>query len=118
LLQKWERDVTSHWRDLRFGELRVAGSSEERLVFDVEVYLGGLSPDAVRVELYADPLNDEFPFRLEMARTGSLAGPVAGYVYHASVSAGRPASHYTPRVIPYHPATRVPLENARILWFR
>ena len=82
----------------------------------MEVYLGGLSPDDVRVELYADPLRAELPLRLEMARSGSITD--AGYVYHASVSAGRPASHYTPRVIPYHPATRVPLENARILWFR
>ena len=117
-LQKWEQDVASHWRDVRFGELRVAGSADERHVFDVDVYLGGLSPDTVRVELYADPLKDELPFRFEMERSGPITGPVAGYVYHASVSAGRPASHYTPRIIPYHPMARVPLENARILWFR
>jgi glycogen phosphorylase len=114
-LQKWEQDVASHWRDVRFGELR-AGSEEGRHVFDVEVYLGGLSPDEVRVELYADPLQDELPFRLEMAPSGPITG--APYVYHASVSAGRPVSHCTPRIIPYHPEARVPLENARILWFR
>ena len=84
LLQKWEQDVASHWRDVRFGELR-AGSEEGRHVFDVEVYLGGLSPDEVRVELYADPLQDELPFRLEMAPSGPITG--APYVYHASVSA-------------------------------
>ena len=115
LLQKWEQDVASHWRDVRFGELR-AGSEEGRHVFDVEVYLGGLSPDEVRVELYADPLQDELPLRLEMAPSGPITG--APYVYHASVSAGRPVSHCTPRIIPYHPEARVPLENARILWFR
>jgi len=117
-LQKWEQDVASHWRDVRFGELRVAGSEGERHVFDVEVYLDGLSPDDVRVELYADPLKDELPFRLEMTRSGPITGAVADYVYHASTSAGRPASHYTPRIIPYHPVARVPLENACILWFR
>ncbi len=117
-LQKWEQEVASHWRDVRFGELRVAGSVDEGHVFDVEVYLGSLSPDAVRVELYADPLNDELPFRLELARSGPIAGQVGGYAYHASVSAERPAWHYTPRIIPYHPAVRVPLENAGILWFR
>jgi hypothetical protein len=30
-------------------------------------------------ERVEDPLRDESPFRLEMAWTGSLAGPVAGY---------------------------------------
>ena len=115
-LQKWERDVASHWRDVRFGELRVAGSTDEGHVFNVEVYLGSLSPDAVRVEVYAEPLRDELPFRIEMGRSGPITG--ACYVYHGSVSAGRPASHYTPRIIPYHPVARVPLEDARILWFR
>jgi glycogen phosphorylase len=70
----------------------------------------------VRVELYADPLKDELPFRLGMARSGPITD--VGYVYHASVSAGQPASHYTARIIPYHPVACVPLENARILRFR
>lgn len=118
LLHEWERDLASHWREVRFGEFRVTGAAGEPHVFDLEVYLGGLSPDAVRVELYADPLNDEAPFRLEMARSGPIAGPLAGYVYRASVPAERPAWHYTPRIIPYHPAARVPLEHAGILWFR
>jgi starch phosphorylase len=117
-LQKWERDLTSHWRSLRFGELRAAGSEGERHIFEVEVYLGGLSPDAVRIELYADPLSDEPPFRLEMTRNGPIAGQVGGYAYHANVSEERPASHYTARIIPYHPAAHLPLENAGILWFR
>ena len=97
LLQKWEQDVASHWCDVRFGELRVAGSADEGHVFDVEVYLGSLSPDAVRVELYADPLRAELPFRLEMEVNSPITD--AGYVYHASVSAGRPgvALH-----APYH----------------
>jgi hypothetical protein len=39
LLQKWEQEVASHWRDVRFGELRLAGSEEERHIFDVEAGL-------------------------------------------------------------------------------
>jgi starch phosphorylase len=118
LLQKWEQDMASHWRDVRFGELRVTGSERQRHIFDVQVYLGGLPPDAVRVELYADPLGDELPLRLEMTQSGPIANQVGGYAYHADVSQERPASHYTPRIIPYHPAAYVPLENASILWFR
>ena len=36
----------------------------------------------------------------------------------AEVPANRPASDYTPRVIPYHPKASVPLEAPQILWQR
>jgi len=39
-------------------------------------------------------------------------------VYSAETPAVRPPSDYTPRIIAYHPAARIPLEEARILWFR
>jgi starch phosphorylase len=53
-----------------------------------------------------------------MARGSQIAGAVKGCVYSAEVPAARAASDYTPRIIPYHPAARIPLEDARILWFR
>jgi glycogen phosphorylase len=43
--------------------------------------------------------------------TGSGVG-----LYHATVSKGRPANDYTPRVIPYHAEASVPLEANFILW--
>jgi glycogen phosphorylase len=40
------------------------------------------------------------------------------YVYDARIPAQRPASDYTPRLVPYHPAAVVPLEAHEILWQR
>jgi glycogen phosphorylase len=34
------------------------------------------------------------------------------------VPASRPATDYTPRLVPYHPDARVPLEANEILWQR
>jgi starch phosphorylase len=45
-----------------------------------------------------------------------LIGAVNGYLFSGRVPATRPASHYTPRVIPDHPQAAVPLEVAQILW--
>jgi starch phosphorylase len=116
-LLKWREALIQHWASVRFGELRVE-TSAGRHAFHVQVYLGDLTPEAVRVELYADPLDGEVSRPAEMARGSQMAGAVKGYVYSAVTPAVRAPSDYTPRIIPYHAAARIPLEEARILWFR
>ena len=90
----------------------------EQHVFEVQVYLNELDPEAVRIELYADGLNGAAPLRQEMKRAGQLAGAPGGYVYRAAVSAARPPEDYTARVIPHRDGVAIPLEDARILWQR
>ena len=90
----------------------------ERHIFEVEVYLNDLDPNAVRVELYADGVNGGAPMRQEMQRVRQLAGGSGGYVYSAAVSAAHPPADYTARVIPHCDGVAIPLENARILWQR
>ena len=74
-----------------------------------------MPPEAVRVELYAD--GDDVT-RLPMTRDRHVEGSANGYVFTASVPASRPASDWTPRVIPDHPDAVVPLEASYILWAR
>ncbi|MDR9502475.1 MAG: alpha-glucan family phosphorylase, partial [Desulfurivibrionaceae bacterium] len=50
-LAEWHRSLTRHWPQIRFGECTVQEFSAGNL-FQVEVFLGELAPDAVRVELY------------------------------------------------------------------
>jgi starch phosphorylase len=83
--------------------------------YQVQVYLAELNPDAVQVELYADALDGRDPVRLAMVRGEQLAGESA-WRYSAVVSADRPASDFTPRIIPFHPEAFVPIESAEILW--
>ena len=112
----WQHALERDWPNLRFGEVKVA-SDEGKHVFEVQVYLGGLDPNTVRVELYAEGLNGDKSVRQEMRRGGQLVG-ATGYVYTAEVPAARPAADYTARVIPHHSGAVVPLEAARILWQR
>ncbi|MGH7934299.1 MAG: alpha-glucan family phosphorylase [Candidatus Binataceae bacterium] len=116
-LLRWKESLARHWMEVHFGEFRVE-SSAERHSFHVQVYFGGVDPEAVRVELYAEPLSGGPAPRLEMSRGGRLTGSMKGYTYNAEVPASRSATDYTPRVIASHPAARVPLEEAHILWFR
>ena len=91
----------------------------ERHVFEVQVYLNDLDPNAVRVELYADGVMGSAPARQEMKRVRQLTGASSGYyVYSAAVPATRPPADYTARVIPHWDGVAIPLEEAQILWQR
>ena len=58
------------------------------------------------------------PTRQEMQRGHALLGSQGGYSYSAAVPATRPASDYTPRVVPFKAGAFVPLEADQILWQR
>jgi glycogen phosphorylase len=113
----WQRAVARHWAKVHFGSLQVE-TVDGRYVFQLQVYLNELEPEAVQVELYADSLNGEAPMRQVMARGAQLIGAANGHLYSAQAPASRPATDYTPRLIPYHPDTVIPLEAAQILWQR
>ena len=113
----WQHALEQKWATLRFGEMKIETDGTQH-VFEVQVYLNELDPDAVRLELYANSVNDGDPVRQEMKRVRQLAGAASGYVYSATVSATRPATDYTARVIPHHDGVAVPLEAAQILWQR
>ena len=112
----WLHTLEQKWATLRFGEVKVVSDAVKH-VFEVEVYLGSLDPNSVRVELYADGVNGGEPERQKMRRGQPLTDP-NGYLFRGQVPATRPATDYTARVIPQHDGAAVPLEAARILWQR
>ncbi len=114
-LLNWKRQLSQHWAKLRFGALRVE-TTEGQHIFDVQVYLDELDRDAIRVELYAEPVDEGEPVRREMARGEPLVGAENAYHYSAAIPSNRPASDYTPRIIPNHSEAFVPLESPQILW--
>jgi glycogen phosphorylase len=113
----WLHTLEQQWAALRFGAVKVKTGGKHH-AFEVELSLHDLEPEAVRVELYADGVNGDGPVRQEMTRVRRLEGPDGGYAYRGQVPATRPATDYTPRVIPRHDGVAVPLETARILWQR
>src|SRR5262249_32215180 len=113
----WRRMIESRWHEARFGGVQVQTHDGAHL-FEVEVILGGLDPDGVCVELYAEPEDGGVVFRQEMRRSGETAGQSRGFVYSASAPASRPPGDYTPRLIPYMAGVAIPLEAAEILWQR
>jgi starch phosphorylase len=110
----WREEIARRWNDVRFGALSASIDNAD-FVFDVEVYLGGLDPGAVRVELYAAPQNGGLPFRQEMHRTADPAFDGGPCVYSTRTPATRATVDFTPRILPYH-ALALPPEITRIVW--
>jgi starch phosphorylase len=116
-LLEWQRGLTDNWPHIRFGQVLVE-TRDGQHAFEVQVYLDDASPDAVRVELYAEPTDGDQPVRQVMQRGHELLGSRGGYAYTALLPATRPAGDYTARVVPFKAGAGVPLEAAQILWQR
>jgi starch phosphorylase len=116
-LVAWQQDLAAHWPEARFGGMSAEMRGAERRV-TVQVYLGGLEPEAVRVELYADPSNDGEPEHYTMERAQKVDEPGNGHAYGVSIPTTRPLGDYTLRLLPCHPFASVPLEAQEVLWQR
>jgi starch phosphorylase len=116
-LVDWQNTLRNKWANLRFGDVKVETNSEWHL-FEAHVYLNGIGPDAVHVELYADKVNGGSPARFEMSRDQQLVGAENGYIYKGQVSNTRPAGDFTARIVPHFTGAAVPLEEDHILWQR
>ena len=77
-----------------------------------------LGPDAVTVQIYAEPGDKGDREVYSMARGDKLPWAINGYEYVVRIPAKRPAGDYTPRVIPVFAGASVPLEAPHILWYR
>jgi starch phosphorylase len=116
-LLSWQRTLGQKWAGIHFGEIKVETNKQQH-IFEVNVYLNDIDQNAVRVELYADGINGGSQVRQEMKCIRHGEGKAGGYIYGTQVSAARPATDYTARVIPYYEGVSVPLEAAQILWSR
>lgn len=114
-LYVWDMKLREHWDQLRLErpEATLAGDTWE---FSIRAHLGDLDPEAIVVELYADPCTAGGPVTAPLERTAPLTDASRGFLYRAQVSAQRPAQHYTVRVLPRHPQARIPIELPFILW--
>jgi len=114
-IHEWLQMLEQGWPSVGFGRTQVETQAGEHR-FTVEVHLGVLGPDAVRIELFAEGLGGNAPSIERMTpREADLPG-AAAKLYCARVPATRPAEHYTPRIVPAHPEVAVPLETRHILW--
>ena len=116
LLCHWRDSIVQSWHKLRFGNLDIQRQDDSHVVV-VSVYLADIDPEAIQVQLYADPSEGIEPEIHVMEMADAIPGTANGYIYRVRFPARRPAEHYTPRIIPYFDGATVPVEIANILWY-
>jgi starch phosphorylase len=116
-LLQWQQEIDRLWSTVRFSALGIETRDSQHF-FQVEVLPGNLNPDQLQVELYADSVLGGKPALEVMTVTESSADSHGVLTYSTQLSATRPASDYTARIIPHHPNASVPLEARQILWQR
>jgi starch phosphorylase len=116
-LQRWSQHLEQHWPGIRFGEM-TSHANGGQLTVSVPVYLGDITGDSVRVEIYADPQNTEDPFVLQMTPGEPIPNVPNAAVYRATLDTARPPGDFTARVVPYHREARIPIEMSLIAWQR
>jgi starch phosphorylase len=113
----WYERLRQHWPTLHFGTVNISQNSKNWII-TTQVYLGDLTPQDVRVELYAEVQPRLEGICYSMQVDDEIPGSINGYIYGCEVSRDRPAEHYVPRIVPGHNAVAVPIEAPFILWQR
>jgi len=111
----WKQLLAEKWSKLRFNNVKIT-KKDSMYEVEAQVYLDGLDPDFIKLEVYANPLNDNKPLVQEMNIVRQLIGEPDIYIYSVSVPANRPESDYTIRITPFFPGVAIPLEENHILW--
>ena len=114
---EWRQRIGQQWPRLTVAQTK-SEQGDGHHVIEVEANFADLDASAVSVELFANGLDGGAPLRREMTRIRDLPGGARGGVYSATVSANRPATDYTARLIPRFEGLSVPLEAGQILWQR
>ena len=116
-LCSWSESLKSHWSSLHIGQ-PTATRADGRWRFSVPVFMGELSATAVRVELFADEIEDKPAEVVVLHQEQAVPGAMNGHIYAGEIVTTRPADHYTVRVVPHHPDARIPSELPFIAWQR
>jgi starch phosphorylase len=116
-LEQCHQHLAQHWWQLHFGNVAIS-ADQGRLRAVVQVYLGELGAEHVRVEIYAEGRGSEPPVRHPLVRGAPLAGAANAFTFEGELASDRPATDFTPRAIAAGSDLAVPLEADFITWYR
>jgi starch phosphorylase len=116
-LRVWSDELTRRWPTLHIGQ-PIAARDEGQWRVSVPVFLGEVSADQVRVELFADAEADVPAEAIALHKEQAIPGAINGHIYAGAVSASRNFDEYTVRVVPHHEDAQLPAELPLIAWQR
>jgi starch phosphorylase len=107
--------LNEKWDSMHFVSLSVRAQGDKN-DFQTELFLNGIDPMEIRVELYAEGLDGASPERYDLDLIHGPDASSANYLYGASITLTRPQTDFTARVTPRFEGIAIPLEESHILW--
>ncbi|HEY0281107.1 MAG TPA: alpha-glucan family phosphorylase [Rhizomicrobium sp.] len=114
-MNQWARTLHGRWQGLHIGSA-IANQTDSTWHLSVPVYMGEVSPESVRVELFADATAEYAPEVVLLHQDHAIAGSANGYIYAGALNSSRPLKDFTVRVVPYHAGAFLPAELPLIAW--
>lgn len=113
---KMRQLLRNSWDEIKFGMIDIEEIANG-YHFSAKIFFNGIEPGKIKVQLFANGLNDGLPEKITMQTDMSIDN--AGFhQYVCDVITSRSSSDYTVRVIPSETDIAVPLENNLICWQR
>ena len=115
IILEWRRNLNEKWDSMHFVSVNNIDRGD-KYDFQSEIFLNGIDPMDIRVELCAEALNGTSPERYPLNLLSAPTCESANHLYGASIATPRPPTDFTARVIPRFEGTSIPLEESHILW--
>jgi len=116
-LHRWNQELIQYWNDVHLSNLSIF-EEKNGWIFELQVYLGEISPESVQVQVYADSLETDIESSsIVMQQYTSIPGTLNGYIYRCSFKTTRPFTDFTPRVVANQDEAHIPIECNLILWW-
>ena len=106
-------ELKAKWDAIKFGQVQIE-SERQKHHFKAPIWLNGINPKHVQVELFAEGINGGAPENIKMKL--DWMGEDGAHNFYAEVNTSRPTDHYTVRIVPSYEGVSVPLEDNLILW--
>lgn len=113
---RWKDNIKNKGGSVKFGGVQMEGI-ENGYLFRAGVWMNGINPGEVLVQMYADGINGSATEKINMA-LDSVSADKGEHIYSVEIISKRPSTDYTARIIPNYEGVSVPLENNWILWQR
>jgi starch phosphorylase len=114
-LLTWNKELQQHWHEVHVGNVQISADNTG-FWLEIAVYLGGLHPDTIAVQMIADASNNHTAAVINLDLSRVLEGATHAYLYHGRLPVTRPIEDFTARIIPSHPQAWIPAENPLIYW--
>jgi starch phosphorylase len=111
----WQQTLKQQWAGLRVDGI-TAKQEGKQYLFAANVLLNGLTPQDVKVEIYANGVDGHDALRQTMDCVHMPDDKMGAYMYRISVPATFALTQYTLRVMPCRAGISLPLEMSHIVW--